>query len=132
MPVPRNSRWAASARVTFWAAALFATIMALLPQPPALPGGDKLQHMLAFLALTILAQAGWGRRARWTVAFWLSLFGAAIEVAQAAPVLHRDTDFHDWVADSAVILVVTMIFAVGDALYRPERSRPAPLPQDPD
>jgi VanZ family protein len=40
----------------------------------------------------------------------LSLFGAFIEVVQAIPALHRDSDVKDWIADTiaagAVLLLV--------------------------
>jgi hypothetical protein len=36
----------------------------------------------------------------------LSLFGAFIEVVQAIPALHRDTDIWDWVADTAAVAAV--------------------------
>ena len=40
----------------------------------------------------------------------LSLFGAFIEVAQATPIIHRDCDPLDWVADTvACILAVVAI-----------------------
>jgi len=39
----------------------------------------------------------------------LSLFGAAIEVVQAIPSLHRDSDILDWLADTAAVAVVLLI-----------------------
>ena len=39
----------------------------------------------------------------------LSLFGAMIEVVQAIPALHRDSDVLDWLADTAAVLVVLLI-----------------------
>ncbi len=40
----------------------------------------------------------------------LSLFGAFIELAQATPLIHRDCDPLDWVADTlACVLVVVAI-----------------------
>ena len=39
----------------------------------------------------------------------LSLFGALIEVLQAIPVLQRDSDIWDWVADTAAVTVVLAI-----------------------
>jgi len=38
----------------------------------------------------------------------LSAFGAAIEVFQAIPALHRDSDVWDWVADTAAVSVVLL------------------------
>lgn len=94
------------ARLAFWPATLFALVMAILPQPPhiaAVDLGDKVQHMLAFFTLTFLAGAGWPRLPLLRAAAWLALFGAGIEVVQAVPALHRDSDWRDWVADAVAI-----------------------------
>lgn len=105
-------RWfdmiARMARLAFWPALLFALVMAILPKPPELPTddlGDKFQHMLAFFTLTVLAGTGWPRGSLVRAALWLSLVGVGIEVVQAIPALHRDSDWRDWVADSAAIIV---------------------------
>lgn len=99
-----------AARLLFWAAALFALVMALLPNPPQYPGepGDKVQHMAAFATLALLGALAFPRLSLVRLGLGLSLFGALIEVAQAIPELHRDSELMDWVADSvaaAVILV---------------------------
>ena len=89
-------------RLLFWTAAAVALVMALLPHPPKLPGdpSDKVQHVAAFLTLGLLGSFAYSfARRRWLV-FGLSLFGALIEVAQAIPVLHRDSDPLDWLADT--------------------------------
>jgi hypothetical protein len=95
------------ARLMFWPALAFALVMAVLPKPPELPTddlGDKFQHMMAFFTLMVLAGAGWPRLSLWRAALWLSAVGAGIEVLQAIPALHRDSDWRDWVADSAAIV----------------------------
>lgn len=95
-------------RVTFWPALVFALVMAVLPKPPTLPIddlGDKFAHMLAFFTLSLLAGVGWPRASLLRAALWLSAVGAGIEVVQLIPFLHRDSDWRDWVADSAAILV---------------------------
>lgn len=96
------------AQAMFWGAAIFALVMALLPNPPQVPGNppDKIQHVAAFATLGMLGCYAFPRRsALWLVAA-LSLFGAGIEIAQAIPVLHRDSDPLDWLADTAACLVV--------------------------
>lgn len=98
-------------RALFWPALLFALVMAVLPKPPQLPGpdlGDKIQHMLAFFTLTVLAGVGWPRTRLSKAALYLSLVGAGIEVVQAIPALHRDSDWRDWVADSLAIFVALL------------------------
>ena len=97
-------------RPLFWVLAAIALTMALLPQPPHLPidrFGDKFAHMLAFAALAGVATLAWRDRPVWRAMVGLSLFGAAIEVLQMIPVLHRDADIRDWVADSLAIVVAT-------------------------
>ena len=104
VPLPRL------ARLAFWIAALFAFVMATLPHPPQLVEvTDKWQHMLAFAVLTALASLGWPRLHWWRLLIGLSLFGAAIEVVQAIPALHRDSDVMDWVADTGAALVLLSI-----------------------
>jgi VanZ family protein len=85
--------------------------MALIPKPPEFPGqpGDKVQHMIAFFTLAAFAAAGWRERGLLKLFVVLAVFGAAIEVFQMIPALHRDADWLDWLADmgaSAVALLV--------------------------
>ena len=94
-------------RPLFWIMGLFALFMALIPHPPALHvfEGDKIQHMAAFASLTVVARLGW-RDLHWSrILIGLSLFGVAIELLQALPIIHRDCQFSDWVADTLAILV---------------------------
>lgn len=95
-------------RLLFWAAALFALVMALVPHPLELPGNpsDKLQHMTAFATLGLLGSFAYRRIPALWLIVGLSLFGALIEVAQAIPALHRDSDPLDWVADTVACTVV--------------------------
>ncbi|MEQ1497794.1 MAG: VanZ family protein [Novosphingobium sp.] len=96
----------------FWLLAAFALTMALLPQPPSLATykfSDKFEHMLAFGVLTVTARLAWPKARIWIAAVLLSLYGAAIEVLQTIPVLHRDAELRDWVADSAAIALGVVI-----------------------
>ncbi|HZF42208.1 MAG TPA: hypothetical protein VEZ48_02230 [Sphingomonadaceae bacterium] len=95
-------------RTAFWAAALFALVMASLPQPPQLPGspGDKVQHIMAFAVLACLAALAFPRARLPRLALALSAFGAAIEIVQMIPRLHRDASWFDWMADTAAVVVV--------------------------
>ena len=102
MTLPADRRSRLSVRVAFWLAAGIALVMALLPHPPEIPGDppDKVQHMAAFATLGLLGGFAYPLlRRRWLIV-GLSLFGALIEVAQAIPALHRDSDPLDWVADT--------------------------------
>lgn len=95
-------------RIVFYLAALFATVMALLPHPPHLPldwMGDKIHHIAAFAALAVLARLGFRGASDRLILERLSFFGALIEVAQSIPALHRDCDILDWAADTAAVMV---------------------------
>ncbi len=98
-------------RLVFWAAGLFALVMALLPHPPEVPGNpsDKVQHVLAFAVLGVLGSLGYFRVSALRLIGGLSLFGAMIEVLQAIPVLHRDSDPLDWLADTVACGLVILL-----------------------
>ncbi len=107
-------------RLLFFALAVFVLTMALLPKPPASPldrFGDKFEHIAAFASLTLVAALAW-RDARWT---WmlaaLSAFGAAIEVLQAIPALHRDSDVRDWVADTLAVAAVLIVVRLAVTVF---------------
>jgi VanZ family protein len=101
-------------RAAFWAAAALSFIMAILPQPPAVPAQDKLQHMAAFLTLAVLGALGYPRLPPIKLTILLALFGGLIELAQLIPALHRDGEVLDWMADIAA--AAAGLFAV--ALWR--------------
>lgn len=108
---PRDGR---VAKLLFWAAVLFAFVMAVLPHPPTLPEepNDKVQHIIAFTTMTLLGSWAYSASVPWKLLVRLSLFGAAIEVVQAIPILHRDSEFLDWVADTSAVAVVLLIVLV--------------------
>src|SRR3954453_17068553 len=99
-------------RLLFWAAAVFAFTMAILPNPPELPGepNDKVQHVVAFATLGLLGAWAYAEAALLQLLSGLSLLGGLIEVVQANPALRRDSDVKDWIADTiacgAVLLLV--------------------------
>jgi VanZ family protein len=100
-------------RLLFWAVLLFSFVMAILPQPPDIPGqpGDKVQHIAAFATLGLLGSWAYAAMSRWTLFAGLSLYGALIEVVQAVPVIHRDSDVRDWVADTVAAGAVLLLVA---------------------
>ncbi|QDZ06782.1 hypothetical protein FPZ24_04240 [Sphingomonas panacisoli] len=109
-------------RILFWAAAVFAVVMAIVPHPPQIGHvSDKLQHMAAFGTLTLLAALAYPKADILRTAERLTLVGAVIEVVQSIPVLHRDRDIKDLIADCLAIGVATVIVI----LYRQLRE-PAP------
>lgn len=104
------SRFADSrlAKALFWAACSFSFVMAVLPHPPQVPGepNDKIQHILAFLTMALLGMFAFPTLRAWKLLLWLSLFGALIEVIQMVPLLHRDADVLDWLADTSAAAAV--------------------------
>jgi hypothetical protein len=98
------------AKALFWAAALFALVMALLPHPPEVPGepSDKVQHIAAFAALAVLGRFAFPRVSTPRLIAALSLYGALIEILQLIPVLRRDSDPIDWLADTIACSLVLL------------------------
>ena len=99
-------------RPLFWLLVLFTLTMAFLPKPPATPidqFGDKFEHMLAFAVLTGVALVGWPQSRRWRIILLLSGLGAMIEFVQEIPDLHRDSDWHDWAADTLAIVAAAVM-----------------------
>ena len=98
-------------RLAFWAALLFAFVMAIVPHPPELPGApsDKIQHISAFAVRGAIGFFAYPRSRLLSLGVRLSLFGALIELVQGIPALGRDSDVLDWIADTlaaALILVL--------------------------
>jgi VanZ family protein len=85
--------------------------MAVLPHPPRVPGdpSDKVQHVVAFFVLGVLGAAAYRRVDVLRLLAALSLFGAVIEVVQAIPALHRDSDPLDWLADTIAAAFALML-----------------------
>jgi hypothetical protein len=93
------------AQVAFFSALLFTFYSAVIPPNLALQlvPWDKAEHFIAFYALTGLAASAFPRRNLFAIAASLSAFGALIELVQGTPIVHRDMDFWDWVADTLAI-----------------------------
>jgi hypothetical protein len=99
-------------RLVFWLVLLAVFILATMPHPPRLPSelSDKLQHIAAFLCLTLLAAAAYPRLPPVKLALGMAAFGALIEAVQAIPALNRDAELLDWAADAGA--TVSMLIAV--------------------
>jgi hypothetical protein len=96
------------ARLAFFAALIFTFYSAVAPPTHVvhLVPWDKATHFIAFYVLTGLAVAAFPKRNLIVVAAALSAFGALIEIVQGLPMVHRDQDFWDWVADTIAISCV--------------------------
>lgn len=84
-------------------AALAIMIIACMPGPvgtPSLFGWDKLDHISAFVALTLLARAGWPSAPRWRTFAGLLGYGLVIELIQSLPVIGRTGSVTDMVANA--------------------------------
>jgi hypothetical protein len=103
--VPYQSLLLRLAQVAFFAALIFTFYSAVIPPSHAvqLVPWDKAEHFIAFYGLTGLAMAAFPKRHWIVVALLLSGFGALIEVVQGLPIVHRDEDFFDWVADTVAV-----------------------------
>ena len=93
------------ARAVFFAAVAFTFYSAVTPPKNAvqLVPWDKAEHFIAFYGLTGLAVAAFPRAGLLLIAASLSAFGALIEGVQGLPIVNRDMDFWDWVADTVAI-----------------------------
>jgi hypothetical protein len=114
-------------KLAFWLT-LFGTLwFAWSPRPPALLADDKLQHMLAFAVLTVLFSLAYPA-VRWLwILVMLAALGALIEYVQAVPVLHRDSDIHDWYADLAAITIAMIICGIVRKFAGTRRGRTGPV-----
>ncbi len=118
-------------RVAFWglgAAVLIAAVIPAEDHPPDLFGWDKANHFVAFYALALLGALAFPRRSAVILGAWLSGLGGLIEVLQAIPVLHRDSDIVDWLTDNAGI--VAALAPLAAAAWRGGFPRPATPPPD--
>ena len=86
-------------------------ILAILPQyQTGSPTNDKIDHILAFLLLTVLALRAWPLATK-QVAVLLAIFGLSIELVQGAWVtLGREASWLDWVADVVAIVTVCISY----------------------
>ncbi len=94
-------------RWLFAAVLLLTLVAALVPNAdaPDLGHGDKINHIAAFATLTVLAAWAWPRARLVVILVALSALGAAIEGLQALPVIARDAEWADWIADTAAVAV---------------------------
>ena len=101
-------------RLAFYAIALIATVAALVPSVPFEPGfayADKVQHFAVFFVLAGLALVGFPEASRRLIVERLSFLGAAIEVLQSIPALHRDCDVLDWATDTVGATIAVGLLA---------------------
>lgn len=100
-------------RWLFVAVLLLTLAAALVPNPaaPDLGHGDKINHMAAFVTLSVMAAWAWPAVPLWTLGVALSALGGTIEGLQAIPVIARDAEWADWYADTAAVVVTLLLVA---------------------
>ena len=88
--------------------------MAVMPHPPEMPGNpsDKVEHIVAFLVLALLGRWAYPETRKRVLLLGLAGFGAVIEIVQAIPMLNRDSDPSDWIADVAASTAVFVLIAL--------------------
>lgn len=91
----------------FWRASLLLSALAVLylattsePYPIPSAPSDKLNHLLAFIQLTIVTRLAWPDLSRVWVALGVMAFGLGIEVTQAQ-LPYREFSLYDLAADGA-------------------------------
>jgi VanZ family protein len=114
-------------RLAFWGALLFAYVCAVMPGGPQVGDSDKDGHVLAFVTLAFLARLGWSRRRALWIACALILFGIFIELSQATPLVHRDADIWDVVADTGGVAIGLLSGWVALAIFRRARTGEPPI-----
>lgn len=105
------AKWQGWIRLAFWLTVTVTLIMALSPDPMPLPEKitDKVQHMAAFSALTFLAALGFPSLRLRVIFVCMAALGLAIEVLQMIPILHRDAQAADWLADCAATAATLLL-----------------------
>ena len=102
-------------RLLFWP--LLGVILALSLMPaedaPAVFADDKLNHILAFFTLSMMARWLWPRINFALLFVFLTAFGGAIELLQLAMGFGRDADWMDFAAD---IVAIALGMLAGSAL----------------
>ena len=99
-------------RLLFLTALALVTVLMLWPFPPSNEGWiytDKIQHVLVFCMLSYLgiqAYSRWPGR----IAIGLMVYGAAIELLQAALTSTRQASLADWLADCVGIALGFIIY----------------------
>lgn len=86
----------------FLAATAFTLYAALAPgdDTQGLIPWDKAKHFIVFYGLTFLAAVALPRSRWWKIAVVLLGFGIGIEILQGLPIVGRDADIFDVVADT--------------------------------
>jgi hypothetical protein len=102
-------------RALFWLLPGAVLIVALLPatEAPTVFASDKLNHMLAFVTLSLFARVLWPRLSFSVLFAVLAAFGGLIEALQWSLGFGRDADWMDFAAD---VLAISLGLVAGRLL----------------
>jgi VanZ family protein len=87
--------------------------------PTPMTGWDKLNHLIAFMELIVLARLGWPAQSRLGAGLAVLAFGLFVELVQA-PLAHRSFSLLDIMADGAGVLVGLWVVQRIALLLQPE------------
>ena len=109
-------------RTLFWGCVAVVLYLSLAPVSPELPstGWDKSNHLLAFVALSVLCLQAYSPQRAWPF-MGLLLFGALIEGLQSLT-SYRSAEWADWFADLLGVIAGLGLHQIG-ARYFARRSR---------
>ncbi len=98
-------------------------VFALWPgdnDPPDLFGQHVINHVFAFVVLTMLARAAWPHLSRLQLFLALLGLGVLIEVLQAIPVLQRTSSLADIATDAVGIVIgLVLVWIAGQLAGEP-------------
>ena len=99
--------------------ALVIIVFSLTPQglTPQAAGNDKLNHAIAYFALSLMAAGVSETGSLWRVAGYCFGLGALLEILQGAVTVDRTADWNDLAASSAGIFTAWLLLARGGACW---------------
>jgi len=94
-------------RMLFWLLLGTILVISLMPatDAPTVFADDKLNHILAFFTLSLMARLLWSRTHAAILFGLLMIFGGGIELLQWAMGFGRDADWMDFAADIVAIVL---------------------------
>lgn len=94
-------------RTLFWLLLGAILVISLMPatEAPTVFADDKLNHILAFFTLSLMARLLWTRTNAAILLVLLMVFGGGIELLQLSMGFGRDADWMDFAADIVAIVL---------------------------
>ncbi|WP_417613818.1 hypothetical protein [Parasphingorhabdus sp.] len=107
-------------RIIFWILLAIILLISLLPEgdAPTVFADDKLNHILAFFTLSVMARVIWPRAQAQTLFIMLIAFGGGIELLQLLLGFGRDADWMDFGADILATGLGIAAGAVFNSIFR--------------